>query len=124
MNCGKFEFSRFFPIMRDDIAILLKTFLGIVNYGKWMFSSVNFFMFVLLCSRVGASPSFVDNALCGFIASTNIVSFWGEWSCTPSGYTSTSPCSWNDLICDGGGNVVAITIGTLGVSGNCLIGCV
>ena len=61
-------------------------------------------------------PTEEDNGLCALIAATNVASLIAGWGCS-GGYTSSPPCSWWNLICDGGGNVVAITFGTLGVSG-------
>ena len=59
-----------------------------------------------------------DNALCGLIAATNIqsVSGYSQWSCSTAGYTSTNPCTWPGLSCNGM-NVVSIYINNIGLSG-------
>ena len=57
-----------------------------------------------------AAPTVItqDNALCGFIAATNIgsVSGYSMWTCTVNGFTSTNPCSspmWTGVSsCDNG----------------------
>ena len=53
-------------------------------------------------------PSFQDNALCGFIASTDIESktSYTEWSCNSIGKTNTDPCdpfssTWTGVTCRG-----------------------
>ena len=59
-----------------------------------------------------------DNALCGLIAATNIqlVSGYSQWSCSTAGYTSTNPCTWPGLSCNGM-NVDSVYINNIGLSG-------
>ena len=59
-----------------------------------------------------------DNALCGLIAATNIHSLPGysQWSCSTAGYTSTNPCTWPGLTCNGM-NAVSINLNNIGLSG-------
>jgi len=54
----------------------------------------------------GASASPAD-ALCGFIAATNIeqISGYSQWSCNSSGYTNSDPCEqplWAGVRCSDG----------------------
>ena len=48
-------------------------------------------------------PSFQDEALCGFIAATDIASKSGydEWACTTYGITTSNPCELNGMTWDG-----------------------
>ena len=57
-------------------------------------------------------PSNQSVGLCGFIAATNIhnISGYSQWSCTTTGVTTTNPCSWSGITCDGRNNVVSIGI--------------
>jgi len=70
-------------------------------------------------------PTFQDDALCGFIAATNInaISGYSQWSCTTLGVTTTNPCntsSWSGLACLNG-YVGSITINGIGISGKLCI---
>lgn len=50
-------------------------------------------------------PSFQDEAICGFIAATNIEYISNGWSCTTDGIPMTDPCSgagfWDGITCGG-----------------------
>ena len=50
-------------------------------------------------------PSFQDEAICGFIAATNIEYISNGWSCTTDGIPMTDPCSgagfWDGIMCNG-----------------------
>ena len=65
-------------------------------------------------------PSAQDDALCGFIAATNIesISTHTLWSCTSDGLTSADPCSpvWSDITCSGS-SVVNLDLNTISLTG-------
>ena len=65
-------------------------------------------------------PSSQDNALCGFIAATNVQSIATHtmWSCTSDGLTSTDPCSgdWTGVICSGS-TIINLDLNTIGLIG-------
>ena len=50
--------------------------------------------------------SFQDDAICSFIAATNVASLatYDEWVCATNGVTETDPCSpvWTSVTCSGG----------------------
>ena len=63
-----------------------------------------------------------DNGLCGLVAATNIQSIAGysQWSCSTSGYTSSTPCLspvWPGITCTGSNVINSINIGGCGLSG-------
>ena len=68
-------------------------------------------------------PNGQNNAICGFIAATNIASLPGynEWACNSNGFTSTDPCQagswWDGLDCSAG-LVDEINIYNEGLTGN------
>ena len=63
------------------------------------------------------------DALCGFIAATNIASITGydEWSCSTYGATSTNPCAdgseWTGVSCSSADVVDSIDVSSLGLTG-------
>ena len=70
---------------------------------------------------IGVCPSDQDNAICGFISATNImsVSAYSMWSCNPSGVVSTDPCggTWMGIACDGKGQIISLELGNQAITG-------
>ena len=108
-------------------------YLGMIPYGICLVTNLQSFntgIDGVTCSPLCVSsisstsvPSTVclypqDNALCGLIAATNIHSLPGysQWSCSTAGYTSTNPCTWPGLTCNGM-NVVSINLNNIGLNG-------
>lgn len=77
------------------------------------------FVFLFFCFHL-VSPSTTPDysGFCNFVASTNIQSIHSEWSCMPDGSTTTTiPCSWAGVTCDGSHNVIGIVLRSQGISG-------
>ena len=81
-------------------------------------------IFILICwlpSLLNATPQ--DNALCGFIAATDVQSRsgYGMWSCTDDGFTSADPCSpvWLGITCDSPtlSYIMGIDLQSIGLAG-------
>ena len=71
-------------------------------------------LLLLLCGVIKPDP------MCGIIAATNIqsISAYSQWSCTTAGVTTTSAClPWSGVTCNAG-NVVSISIPSIGLTGN------
>lgn len=84
-----------------------------------------------LSSKMGGMPRSLTECastttvlgLCGIVAATNItaISGYSMWQCTSSGAVATQPCGstqWTGLLCNGAGDVVAISLRSLGIAGN------
>ena len=65
-------------------------------------------------------PSPTDDALCAFIAATNIASIasYTNWQCTTDGYTDTDPCDvpWVGVSCTGD-SIGSIAMNSKGIIG-------
>ena len=70
-------------------------------------------------------PTPQENAICSFIAATNIASISGYtmWSCTSDGITSTDPCSpvWSGIGCNGS-SIVRWDLSSVGLAGTYYLG--
>ena len=69
---------------------------------------------------VPTSATFQDEALCGFIAATNIASYstsFSMWTCDTGGVATTDPCTWYGNSCDGNGYVSKIDLSYDYISG-------
>ena len=75
---------------------------------------------ILPSTVLDTCPSFQDNALCGFIAATNIqnISGYSNWSCSVNGTTTSNPCvGWYGIYCNGN-SVSSIWSSFAGLTGN------
>ena len=75
-------------------------------------------LFLMFTSYVVAQTG-QDNALCGFIAATNIQSIFGysTWTCYVNGTTAFNPCNgWSGVTCNGN-SVDTINLDYVGLSG-------
>ena len=72
-------------------------------------------------SVASGCPSEQDDALCGFVAATNIETLYTKWSCDTLGFTATDPCAagfvWDGLACDGFSSVMNIILYGVGLTG-------
>ena len=61
-------------------------------------------VFFLLYTSYVVAQTGQDNALCGFIAATDVksISGYGNWICNTNGITTSDPCiEWEGLACNG-----------------------
>lgn len=65
-------------------------------------------------------PSVQENAICSFVAATNIETVNASWSCSAAGNPVSDVCGWTWLACDGSRAVNQISLGSFSLTGNSL----
>jgi hypothetical protein len=90
-------------------------------YSKCLSSLIMSGMMGVDSSVQQCEPPPISQALCGFIAATNIELYYPQWSCTPDGFTVTDPCvnSWTGIGCNDG-IISNIGLYSSGISGMCV----
>lgn len=71
-----------------------------------------------LVSYVMGCPTIEEDALCGLVAATSVADFHSVYGCNTTGFPNSAPCGWPGITCSGG-VVVAVDVGSLGISGKC-----
>ncbi len=89
-------------------------------YSKCLSSLIKSGMMGVDSAVQQCEPPPISQALCGFIAATNIELYYPKWSCTPDGFTVTDPCAnkWTGIGCNDG-TISNIGLYSSNITGTC-----